>query len=90
MQISDVRVRRVTEGKLKAYCSVVFNDAFVVHEIRVVDGANGVFVAMPRRKVSKGEYKDIAHPITADARETVQKAVLAAYHEAEQKESVSV
>jgi stage V sporulation protein G len=90
MQISDVRVRRVTEGKLKAYCSVVFNDMFVVHEIRVVDGANGVFVAMPRRKVSDNEYKDLAHPITAEAREMVQKAVLEAYHETELKESVSV
>jgi len=90
MQISDVRVRRVTEGKLRAYCSVVFNDMFVVHEIRVVEGSNGVFVSMPRRKVNENEYKDTAHPITAEAREMVQKAVLEAYHETVQKEAVSV
>lgn len=90
MQITDVRVRKVssTEGKLKAYCSVVFDDMFVVHELRVVDGANGIFVAMPRRKTAEGEFKDMAHPITAEAREVISKAVLEAYQEAESKETI--
>jgi len=90
VQVTDVRVRKVTgtaaESKLRAYCSVVFDGMFVIHEVRVVEGANGVFAAMPRRKTSDGEYKDLAHPITAEAREIIQKAVLNAYHEAEAKE----
>lgn len=87
MEITDVRVRMVTvpEGKLRAYSSVVFDSMFVVHELRIVEGANGMFVAMPRRKTGEGEFKDLAHPITADARELIQKAVLEAYSEAEQK-----
>jgi stage V sporulation protein G len=90
VQVTDVRIRKANgvEGKLKAYCSVVFDDMFVVHDLRVVEGVNGVFVAMPRRRTPEGEYKDLAHPITAEARELVQKAVLAAYHEAERKEAV--
>lgn len=92
MQITDIRVRKVTtpEGKLKAYCSMVFDDMFVLHEVRVVEGAHGLFVAMPRRKTSEGEYKDLAHPITSDAREMIQKAVLEAFQELETKESVGV
>lgn len=87
MQITDVRVRKVpgTEGKLKAYCSVVIDGMFVVHEIRVVEGPNGVFVAMPRRRTAEGEYRDIAHPITADARDYIQKVIIDAYQEAEKK-----
>lgn len=90
MQITDVRVRKANgnEGKLKAYCSVVFDGMFVVHDLRIVEGANGVFVAMPRRKTAEGEYKDLAHPITAEARELVQKAVLEAFHEVERKETI--
>jgi stage V sporulation protein G len=92
MMISDVRVRKVTkdEGKLMALASVVFDGMFVVHEMRVVLGTNGLFVAMPRRKVAEGEYKDLAHPITAEARDQVQKAVLEAYHALEQQESVAI
>lgn len=92
MQISDVRVRKATntEGKLKAICSVVFNGMFVVHEMRVVEGVNGLFVAMPRRKTAEGEFKDLAHPITAEARETIQKAVLEAYLELESREAAVV
>jgi stage V sporulation protein G len=90
MQVTDVRVRRVTgsDSKLKALCSVVFDDMFVVHELRVIEGINGLFVAMPRRKTAEGEFKDLAHPITAEAREEIQRAVLAAYNEAERRESV--
>lgn len=91
MQISDVRVRKVNsaESKLKAYCSVVFNEMFVVHDVRVVEGANGVFVAMPRRKTGEGEYRDLAHPITAEARALIQKAVLDAYNEVERQDPLS-
>ncbi len=90
MQITDIRIRKANpnEGKLRAHCSVVFDEMFVVHELRIVDGANGVFVAMPRRKTGEGEYKDVAHPITAEARDMIQKAVLEAFHEAEAKEGI--
>lgn len=82
MRITDVRIRMVqnTESKLKATCSVVFDDAFVVHDLRVVQGANGIFVAMPQRKLGDGQYRDLAHPITAAAREALQRAVLATYY----------
>jgi stage V sporulation protein G len=93
MQVTDVRIRKATgatETKLRAYCSVVFDGQFVVHDLRVVDGVNGLFVAMPRRKTAEGEFKDMAHPITAEAREMVQKAVLEAYNQAEIRESVSI
>lgn len=91
MQITDVRVRKASglEGKVKAYCSVVFDNMFVVHDLRVVEGVNGVFVAMPRRKTGEGEYRDLAHPITAEARDLIQKVVLGAYNEAESPESVT-
>lgn len=91
MQITDVRVRKVTgpESKLKAFCSVVFDEMFVVHELRVVEGANGLFVAMPRRKNGEGEYRDLAHPITAEARALIQNAVLAAFNETERHDPIS-
>lgn len=90
MQITDIRVRKATgsETKLRAYCSIVFDNMFVVHDLRVVEGVNGLFVAMPRRKTGEGEFKDMAHPITAEARELVQKTVLDAYAELEAKENV--
>lgn len=88
MQITDVRVRKATgnEGKLRAFCSVVIDGAFVVHDLRVVEGAHGLFVAMPRQKNAKGEYKDVAHPITAEAREQLQQSVLTAFEAAQKKE----
>jgi stage V sporulation protein G len=90
VQVTDVRVRKATgtESKLKAYCSVVLDGMFVVHDVRVVEGVNGMFVSMPRRKTNEGEFKDLAHPITAEAREMIQRAVLDAYFEAERKETV--
>ncbi len=90
MEITDVRVRMAAgpETKLKAYCSVVFDNMFVVHDLRVVEGINGLFVAMPRKRTAEGEYRDVAHPITAEARELIQKTVMQAYHEAEQKQQV--
>ncbi|AET65814.1 uncharacterized protein, involved in the regulation of septum location [Desulfosporosinus orientis DSM 765] len=83
MNITDVRVRKInTEGKMKAVVSVTFDNAFVVHDVKVVEGMNGIFVAMPSRKTPEGEFRDIAHPISADAREVIQTAVLKAYQEA--------
>ena len=83
MNITDVRVRKVNlEGKMKAIVSVTIDDAFVIHDVKVVDGQNGLFVAMPSRKTPDGEFRDIAHPITSSAREVIQSAVLQAYEEA--------
>ena len=83
MNITDVRVRKVNlEGKMKAVVSVTFDNAFVVHDVKVVEGTNGLFVAMPSRKTPEGEFRDIAHPIAAAAREVIQSAVLKAYQEA--------
>ncbi len=87
MNITDVRVKRVgNEGKLKAYVSITFDDSFVVHNLKVINGQNGIFVAMPSRKTTSGEFKDVAHPINSAFREVLQKAVLDAYNqEAESK-----
>jgi stage V sporulation protein G len=83
MNITDVRIRKVyVEGKMKAIVSVTFDDAFVIHDVKVVEGQNGLFVAMPSRKTPEGEYRDIAHPISTDARAVIQDAVLKAYEEA--------
>jgi len=83
MQVTDVRVRRVlSEGKMKAVVSVTLDDAFVIHDVKVVEGQNGLFVAMPSRKTADGEFRDIAHPINTSAREIIQSAVLQAYEQA--------
>lgn len=83
MNITDVRVRKVNmEGKMKAIVSVTFDNAFVVHDVKVVEGQNGLFVAMPSRKTPEGEFRDIAHPISAAAREVISLAVLNAYQDA--------
>jgi stage V sporulation protein G len=77
MQITDVRVRKVnSEGKMKAVVSVTFDNQFVVHDIKVIDGQNGTFIAMPSRRTPDGEFKDIAHPINSETREMIQKAIL--------------
>ncbi|WP_209797210.1 septation regulator SpoVG [Clostridium moniliforme] len=88
MQITDVRIRKIaTDGKMKAIVSVTFDDQFVVHDIKVIEGQNGLFIAMPSRKTPDGEFKDIAHPINTDARETIQTAILQAYDKALLEES---
>lgn len=80
MIITDVRVRKMTEeGKMKAIVSVTFDDEFVVHDIKVIDGQNGLFIAMPSRKMADGEFRDIAHPINAATRQKIQDAVFAEY-----------
>ena len=87
MKITDVRVKKVgNEGKLRAYVSVTFDDSFVVHNLKVIDGQSGIFVAMPSRKTTSGEFKDVAHPINSSFREILQKAVLEAYNKEKEKE----
>ena len=82
MQITDIRVRKInTEGKMKAVVSVTFDDSFVVHEIKVIEGQDKLFIAMPSRKTPDGEFKDIAHPINAETREKLQSEILAKYEE---------
>lgn len=82
MHVTDVRVRKIlTEGKMKAIVSVTLDDAFVVHDVKVVEGQNGLFVAMPSRRMPDGEFRDIAHPINSSARELIQDAVLQAYEQ---------
>lgn len=80
MIITDVRVRKVAEeGKMKAIVSVTFDDEFVIHDIKIIDGQNGLFIAMPSRKMADGEFRDIAHPINATTRQKIQEAVFAEY-----------
>ncbi len=80
MEITDIRIRRVeADGKLKAYVTVTFDDCFVVHNIKVIEGKNGAFIAMPSRKTKTGEYKDVAHPINSDFRSKLQINILRAY-----------
>jgi stage V sporulation protein G len=80
MNITDVRLKKVnSDGKMKAIASITIDDAFVVRDIRVIEGQNGLFVAMPSRKTPEGEFRDIAHPITSGARELIQSAILKEY-----------
>ena len=80
MNITDVRIRKISaEGKMKAIVSVTIENQFVVHDIKVIEGQNGLFIAMPSRKTPDGEFKDIAHPIDTQTREQIQKAILDEY-----------
>lgn len=80
MQITDVRVRKITkEGKMKAIVSITLDDEFVVHDIKVIEGEKGLFIAMPSKKATDGEYRDIAHPINSSTREAIQKIILEHY-----------
>ncbi|HKL80215.1 MAG TPA: septation regulator SpoVG [Mobilitalea sp.] len=80
MQITDVRVRKVSkEGKMKAVVSITIDNEFVVHDIKVIEGDKGLFIAMPSRKAGDGEYRDIAHPINSDTRDKIQKIILEKY-----------
>lgn len=83
MNITDVRVRKVAkEGKMKAVVSITIDDEFVIHDIKVIEGEKGLFIAMPSRKATDGEYRDIAHPINSRTREKIQNLILARYEEA--------
>ena len=83
MKITDVRIRRIAkEGKMKAIVSITLDDEFVVHDIKVIEGEKGLFIAMPSRKTSNGEYRDIAHPINSQTREQIQEMILNEYQRA--------
>ena len=87
MQITDVRVRKVAkEGKLKAVVSITFDDEFVVHDIKVIEGEKGLFIAMPNKKAMDGEYRDIAHPINSGTRDRIQSTILEKYKQALEEE----
>ena len=87
MQIKDVRVRKVAkEGKLKAVVSITFDDEFVVHDIKVIEGEKGLFIAMPSKKAMDGEYRDIAHPINSGTRDRIQSTILEKYKQALEEE----
>ena len=80
MNITDIRIRKIEAlGKMKAIVSVTFDDMFVVHDMKVIEGQSGLFIAMPSRKTPSGEYKDIAHPINSETRELIQQRILQEY-----------
>ena len=82
MKITDVRIRKVVkDGKMKAVVSITLDGEFVVHDIKVIEGEKGLFIAMPSRKASDGEYRDIAHPINSSTRDTIQMTILEKYQE---------
>ena len=80
MQVTDVRVRKIEkEGKMKAIVSITLDNEFVIHDIKVIEGEKGLFIAMPSRKAADGEYRDIAHPINSGSRDMIQKVILEKY-----------
>ena len=82
MKITDVRVRKVAkEGKMKAVVSITIDDEFVVHDIKVIEGEKGLFIAMPSKKTADGEYRDIAHPIKTETRNRIQQMILERYEQ---------
>ena len=83
MKITDVRIRKIAmEGKMKAIVSITLDDEFVVHDIKVLEGEKGLFIAMPSRRTTTGEFKDIAHPINSQTREQIQEMILSEYQKA--------
>ena len=80
MNITDVRIRKISdEGKMKAVVSITFDDEFVVHDIKIIDGQNGLFIAMPSRKMGEGDFRDIAHPLLSETRTKIKDAIFAEY-----------
>ena len=91
MNITDVRVRKVAkEGKMKAVVSITIDEEFVVHDIKVIEGEKGLFIAMPSRKATDGEYRDIAHPINSSTRDKIQTIIFEKYQEAVAEEEAAV
>ncbi|MCG8484621.1 MAG: septation regulator SpoVG [Clostridia bacterium] len=83
MQVTDVRVRKVSDdGKMKAIVSVTFDDEFVVHDIKIIEGQNGLFIAMPSRKMGEGDFRDIAHPLNSETRNKIKEAIFEEYDKA--------
>ncbi|MDO4344788.1 MAG: septation regulator SpoVG [Eubacteriales bacterium] len=91
MNITDVRVRKVSkDGKMKAVVSITLDEEFVIHDIKVIEGEKGLFIAMPSRKATDGEYRDIAHPINSQTRDRIQKMIFEKYDEAIRAEEVTL
>lgn len=87
MNITDVRIRKISdEGKMKAVASITFDEEFVVHDIKIIDGQNGLFIAMPSKKMGEGDFRDIAHPICSETRTAIKDLILAKYNEALKEE----
>ncbi len=90
MDITDIRIRKVNaDGKLKAYVTVTFDESFVVHNVKVIEGENGIFIAMPSRRTKNGEYKDVAHPINTEFRGVLQDRILDEYNKIDDTDEVS-
>lgn len=84
MKITDVRVRKITkEGRMKAIVSITIDNEFVIHDIKVIEGEKGLFIAMPSKKAADGEYRDIAHPINSNTRDMIQSIILESYEKAQ-------
>ncbi len=82
MELTDIRVRKMTgDGRLRAYATITFDHCFVVHNVKIIEGHGGLFVAMPNRRTKNGDFRDVAHPITPEFRELIEKQVMAAYHD---------
>ncbi|MFO7952821.1 MAG: septation regulator SpoVG [Bacillota bacterium] len=91
MFVTDVRIRSINqEGKMKAIVSITLNDMFAIHDLRIIEGRNGLFVAMPSKRNPNGEFKDIAHPINSKTREMIQETVISAYTAALKQKAVTV
>lgn len=85
MKVTDVRLRKIqTDGRMKALVSITLDDAFVIHDLRVIEGNSGLFVAMPSKRTPDGEFRDIAHPINSDMRQEIQDAVMKVYDETDE------
>ncbi len=85
MKVTDVRLRKIqTEGRMKALVSITLEDAFVIHDLRVIEGNTGLFVAMPSKRTADGEFRDIAHPINSEMRQEIQDAVMKVYEETDE------
>ncbi len=90
MELTDIRIKKVSdEGNLKAYVTITFDNCFVVHNVKVIEGKQGLFIAMPSKRVGSGEYKDIAHPICIDFRQKIQDKILAEYKNSDAQEGSS-
>lgn len=88
MEVTDVRLRRVqTDGRMRAIASITLDNEFVVHDIRVIDGNTGLFVAMPSKRTPDGEFRDIAHPINSTTRNKIQEIILNEYHNSSEEEA---
>jgi len=87
VELTDIRVRKITgDGRLRAYATITFDHCFVVHNVKIIEGHGGLFVAMPNRRTKNGDFRDVAHPITPEFRELIEKQVMTAYHDGEVEE----